>query len=411
MAAVGSNVANASTPGYRRQDVTLSQQEGGGVAASQIQRASDPPLQQAILSGIGSQGAAAAKAGVLSEAQNIFPGPSGAGFGTALSGLWSAWQSVANDPTSVPARQQVLSTASGVASRFRSAALQLTRLRQQVGSEQAAAVTQAGGLLTQIASLNRRIGGAPAGLGRNALENQQSGLVEQLAALVGVQSQRQSNGTLVLYNGGTQVLSAAGQAASLTLTAGVLRWSGGGSVVGGSIGGQQSAAASLTGYLSNLNALAKTVIGRVNSAQAQGYDLSGHAGQDQFAGSSAATMRVSSAMTTGGLAASATGAEGDGANAQAIADLGGTGSGSIAQQLAGYVSAVGSGVQQAQEAQSASSQQLASLRALGQSAWGASLNTQAVAMTEAQRSYQAAAVYVQTQGQLLNSLMQAMAGA
>ena len=411
MAAVGANVANTSTPGYRRQDVTLSEQEGGGVATTQIQRASDPPLEQAVLAGIGAQGEAAARADVLSETQNIFPGPSGAGFGTALNDFWSAWQSVANNPTSVPARQQVLSTASVLAARFQSAALQLTQLQEQVGAQQSAGITQVNGLLAQIASLNKRIGGTTAGLGRNTLENEQSGLVEQAAALVGIQSQRQSNGTLVLYNGGTEIVSASGQPANLTVVAGTPRWSGGSPAAGGSIGGQQVAEGSLGGYFSNLNALANTVMSHVNNAQARGYDLNGNVGQNLFTGSSAATMAVSSTMTVDGLAASTSGAAGDGANAQAVADLGGIGTGSIAQQLAGYVSATGSDVQQAQEDQTASSQQLAGIRTLGQSAWGASLNTQAVAMTEAQRSYQAAAIYVQTQGQMLNSLIQAMANA
>ncbi len=79
------------------------------------------------------------------------------------------------------------------------------------------------------------------------------------------------------------------------------------------------------GYISQLDALAASITGSVNTVHAGGYGLDGSTGNDFFAGTTAATIGISAAVagSVDAIAASSTagGIPGDGANVVALAQL------------------------------------------------------------------------------------------
>ncbi len=406
MSAVGSDVANAATPGYHQEVTAFLPNAQGGVTASNT-RVSDPPAAQAILSALGTNGGATGQYQLLSVAQSIFPGAQSGGIQGALDQFWSAWQSLANDPTSLPARNQVLTQAGVVSAQFNSISQALGQLVQQAQGQQATQVAQVNSILKQLGQLNQQIGASPAGSGRDALENKQSNLLQTLGGLVGVQGLRQANGTLALWNGGEEIVSGNGTTDTLAIPSGSApMWSSGVAATGGAVGGVNTARSQISGYVAELNALANSVISGVNTAQIAGFDLAGHAGLPLFIGASAATMGVNSAVGANQLAASSSGAEGDGSNAQTIADLGGAGVGSIAQQIASTTSQIGADVAQAQSDQTASAQGLANLQKAGAAIWGVNTDQAGILMVEEQRAYQAAATYTQALSQMMQTLVQ-----
>jgi|GEM_PF-3653316 len=406
MSAVGADVANSATPGYHQEVTSFVPGEQGVVSASNT-RVSDPPAAQAILAALGTSGSATGQSQLLQVAESIFPGSQSGGIKGALDQFWSAWQGLANDPTSIPARNQVLTQAGIVASQFNSISQELGQLQQQALGQQTTQVAQVNSLVSQLGQLNQQIGASPPGSGRDALENQQSSILQTLGGLIAVQGIRQPNGTLQLWNGGQQIVSSHGTTDPLSQVPGAApAWSSGIQAVGGAVGGVNAAERQITGYVSDLNTLAVSVMNSVNAGQAAGYDASGAAGLPLFTGTDAATMAVNPAVGASQLAASASGAPGDGSNAQSIADLGGAGVGSIAQQLSSVTSQIGADVAQAQSNQTATAQGLANLQKAGAAIWGVNTDQAGILMVEAQRSYQAAGTYIQALSQMMQTLVQ-----
>lgn len=405
VAAVGSNVANAGSTGYQAEAITTTESQDGGTQA-QTTRITDAPTEQSILLATGTQAAAQNQASTLNLAQSIFPGQTGTGLESALDSLWSAWQSLASTPTNAAAQQQVISTAQVVAQQFNTAAAGLNNLLVQTASAQSTQVQQANQLIGQIAQLNQQIAGTPGSSGKAALENQQSGLIQQLAAIVDVQSSRaQTTGVVTLWNGGgssnTEIVSPDGTYQALSSA---LEWGADEPVAGGGLAGYTAAQAQVQGYIADLNTLAASVVSQVNALQASGYTTAGTAGEALFTGSDASSMALAPAATAAGLASSQSGAAGDGSNAQAEADLGGTQAGGIMQDLAAITTGIGTDVSTATANAQSSQDQLNSLQSTGQAVWGVDLNQQAVQLEEAQQSYQADAQLLQVQSQMLDSL-------
>ncbi len=110
------NTANASTPGYSRQRVTLVEsapfsypafnrsglpgQLGTGVSVATIERVRDSFLDLQVRSQLTLQGQWQTRSDELAKVESVFPEPGGSGLGTALNTFWNAWQDLAADPTS-----------------------------------------------------------------------------------------------------------------------------------------------------------------------------------------------------------------------------------------------------------------------------------------------------------------------
>ena len=159
------NIANASTPGYSRQVVSLATQGadplgsgwvGRGVQITSINRVYDAALtaqSRTATSGLQQFYTFATLAG---RVDNLFS-DSATGLATTLQQFTNAAQGVANAPTSTAARQVLLSQANALVARLKGYNDSLNAIGGQVDTQLASEASSVSSLATNIAGLNRQI--------------------------------------------------------------------------------------------------------------------------------------------------------------------------------------------------------------------------------------------------------------
>lgn len=213
---VSDNVSNVNTPGYVRkiadQQTLISQGVGSGVEVARIRLATDRFLQAASLNA----GAEASRQGVRYELydriQSLFGDPGGTtGFFSQVDGVFAAFASSAEDPTSSPRRQDALFKTQALFDEANRIAKSIQAVREDADGRVQSAVEKANSLLQQIEGLNLEIARATVVNGdASGAETAQSALIGQLAELmdirvtvrpVGGVSIRTGNGTLLAGEG------------------------------------------------------------------------------------------------------------------------------------------------------------------------------------------------------------------
>ena len=456
------NLANISTPGYAQQVVNLSdfspstaQGVGEGVQIVSVTQNTSTLDEQQNLIAQGQLGAANESSQIMGLVQNSFPEPSSNGLQSQLSTLWSDLSTLAAQPNSQAAQQQVVQDASSVASTMNSTYTQLSSISQQLvtnlggaGSSNGGYVQQANQLLSEIANLNGSIIAAQnGGQNVNALSDQMRSDVTSLGTLLGVRTITQANGSVTVLSGGIQLVSGThavtlnttGQPATSNLA--VETAAGNVLPAGGQIGALlQAANTTIPSYLSQLSSVANSLATNLNTLQSQGVSASGVPGPASasaappYAGATLPSIFVDNASATTYTAgttaastitinpqllanptliatASGTSTAGvatiDPTTAQAMANVGqlATGPNSIYQSL---VANVGNDTAQANNAQSTTQAMASSTSAQLLSVEGVSTNEQTVNMLSAQQAYQASAAVINSTTTALNALLAAV---
>ncbi len=306
------NVANASTPGYDREMVNLTEAlpqsngsatVGAGVVVAGISRAYSQAAANQLNTSQSTLGQLTALQSYTSQIDNLF-GTTAGGLSTALQSFYSAWSDVANNPTSTAARQALLSQAQSVATSFQNASSQLNTLNTDVNSRITTDVGQINSIATQISALNKQIvvsTGQNGGQQPNELLDQRDLLLSNLSQLVGVTTTTDSNGALNVFIGNGQPLVLQGQTTALTTVPNQFNASQleistsalNGNVISdritsGDLGGLLSARTQVINpALNQLGQVATALSQTVNSQQAQGLDLKGQFGAAIFSTPSA----------------------------------------------------------------------------------------------------------------------------
>ncbi|WP_420478777.1 flagellar hook-associated protein FlgK [Brevundimonas sp. FT23028] len=213
---VSDNVSNVNTPGYVRKvadQVALSSQGvGSGVEVARIRLATDRFLQAASLSA----GAEAARQGVRYELydriQSLFGDPGGdSGFFAQVDGVFSAFASSAEDPTSSPRRQDALFKTQALFDEATRIANQIQAVREDADGRIQSAVENANNLLGQIEALNVEIARAKVVNGdASGAETAQAALVDQLAQLMDVRVTARTIGGITIRTGNGALLAGEG---------------------------------------------------------------------------------------------------------------------------------------------------------------------------------------------------------
>ena len=432
--AVGQNITNAGTPGYVDEEVSLESVGtgagpgaislyGGGVQVAGLDRLSDLPLQSQMLAGQSGDGALAARQSGMAGIQQLFPEPTGTGsISTALSGYWTAWGNLQKNGADSSARQQLLDAGSTLAGALNAASAGITQVAETARDQLAPTVTAINGLTSQIAALNQSIvASGAAGRVNGHLEDQRDALVSQLSNQIGVRVSLQADGSETISAGtGSLVVgstsqalqvSGSGSATSITWQSG----SGPVAVSGGTLGGLlQTVDTDVPTYTAALDTVASTLIHSVNQAQAQGIDLTGAAGKPFFSGTGAADISVALANPDGIAAASAStpvppvpAHNTDGSNAAAIAELA-TATGGPDATYASFVGGLGNDVAQLKTQLGAQSQVTSTATAAYRSQTGVDTNQELTEMVQYQNAYSAAAKYISTVDQTMQSLLAAI---
>ena len=301
------NVANASTPGYDRETVNLTEAVpqsngaatiGAGVVVSGINRAFSQAAANQLNTSQSSLGQLNALQNYSNQIDNLF-GTTLGGLSTALQSFYSAFSDVANNPTSTASRQALIGQAQSVASSFQNASGELNSLNTDVNSRITADVTQINSIAKAISALNGQIvtgtaqdGGQPP----NELLDQRDQLVSNLSQLVGISTTTDPNGALNVFVGNGQPLVLQGQTTALTTVANQFNATQleisntassaviSNNITSGDLGGLLAARAQVINpALNQLGQVATALSRTVNSQQAQGLDLSGNLGANIFA--------------------------------------------------------------------------------------------------------------------------------
>ena len=213
----GHNIANVSTPGYNRQKVELGARAaqgscsgfiGSGVDLQTVQRQLSTFIVSEIRTTTSGLKASETFHELSARIDNMLADPAG-GLSPSLQQFFDGWHGVAADPSSVPARQVLMSDAEGLVQRFHSLAERLDTLRADVDQRLVSLAGEANALAAGIAQVNERIirdQGEFSGNPANDLLDQRDELVRELAELFDVNTLVQSNGAMNVTIGRGQAL-------------------------------------------------------------------------------------------------------------------------------------------------------------------------------------------------------------
>ncbi len=213
------NIANANTPGFARQRVTLvpsmpytvpafnrsglAGQVGTGVLVASITRVRESvfDLQYRVQSQ--ALGEASTLVDAYAQIEAVFNEPTEAGLGTLLDRFWRAWQAVGNQPEDLAARAALVQDATTLATNLNRMRRQLTELQTDTVTKLTLQVSEVNSIAERLASLNQQIVAALAtGQTPNDLMDQRDLLLDKLARFTGATIRPLPNGAVNIYLGG-----------------------------------------------------------------------------------------------------------------------------------------------------------------------------------------------------------------
>jgi flagellar hook-associated protein 1 FlgK len=229
------NIANAQTPGYIAETANLSSVPGGagdrvgsGVQVLSITQATNALLSANNWQAQGALSNLSALQESLSAIENVFPLPtqaagstsatSGSGISGLLSSFWSAWDAIAQNPSSLAPRTEAVDGAQGLVTALHQAATQLTQITQHTVTQLTDQLTQVNSLLAQAARLNHSIVAQGSGAASASLSDQLRAVIDTLSKFAGADVQMQSDGTATISIGGMAVVQGS-TAVTLTVVA------------------------------------------------------------------------------------------------------------------------------------------------------------------------------------------------
>lgn len=213
----GHNITNATTEGYSRQTVELATRNpfaaangfiGTGVNVTTIQRVYDQFLSDQVTARNSTFNQLDMMQQLSSGIDNLL-GDDDVGLNPAMQNFFNAMQDVANNPTSIPSRQVLISEAESLASRFVSMDDVFSNAQNNVNQQITAITNEINGIAESIVGLNKSIvleSGAADGQPPNDLLDKRDLLVNQLAELVSVSTVARDDGSLDVFIGNGQTL-------------------------------------------------------------------------------------------------------------------------------------------------------------------------------------------------------------
>lgn len=229
LATVSNNIANVNTEGYTRQVVELSTSapeltggsyDGKGVYVSNISRVYDQYLYDRVISRTSTFAQTDTFLQSTKELDATFGEPSTSMAGP-LQSFFNAVQDVASNPTSLPARQVVLSEGATLVDRFQALDQQLNNMNLTVNGQLSVAVTEINNISTSIKNLNIEITSAVGASGGTGLPNdlldERDRLILKLAEFTQVKTTVQGDQSMNVYIGTGQALVLGGDANRLKI--------------------------------------------------------------------------------------------------------------------------------------------------------------------------------------------------
>ena len=430
------NIANVGTEGYARRRVVAeavgapsrpamwSRYDGGGdgVAVSGLDRMADALLDVRARREHGKQGYLDVRQSVLERVESGIGEPGDNGVAAAIADFRSAWHDLANNPGSDAARAQVLGRAASLADALRVQARNVDAESGDLRVRALADVAEINTVASDLAGTNKSIAIANLnGTDAGVLLDQRDQLALRLSELTGATTTQradggfdvsvngvplvtgQNAGTLQIASGITATGDADGSPITFTVT------DGSGTVavpagMTGDLGGVTDLlTTTLPAYAAGLGAVAQQLAEEVNAQHQAGYDAAGNPGQPFFSydpADPAGTLAVALTAPAQVAASSIPGGGLDADNASALAGV--TGVEESYQRLVN-----GFGTEVASVRRLAANQQVLTSQVDGsrEQLSGVNLDEEMVAMSSAQRAYEAAARVMTTVDSVLDTLI------
>lgn len=185
------NIANASTDGYTRQradlesvwfDMGPNNPSGFGVNVDDIERIRDSFLDYQVRNATSEQGTNQSISNYLSQIQDIINEPSNTGISTLITNFYGAWNSLASNPTSTSAQQQVVENTKMLTDALNGTYSNLQDLKTNCHKALDTQITTINSTLDQIDSLNSQIMQTKAlGVEPNDLMDKRDSLLDTLS--------------------------------------------------------------------------------------------------------------------------------------------------------------------------------------------------------------------------------------
>lgn len=454
LSTTSNNISNVNTDGYSRQRANQStltpEMRGGnyfgtGVQISSVERMYDNFLSGQVRLFTSQQGQQSTFHSYASQVDDMM-GSEALGLNNGFSAFFNAVSEVADDPTSIAARQVMLSEADALAKRFNTLDSNLTQLDRQVDYDITTAVEKINNLSESIADLNQSILEAR---GTNQAEpndllDKRDQLINELSEYVSVNTLTQSDGSVTVMVGSGQALVVGSSNYSLsTITdtsttpprLGIGHGTNGvditAQITGGSIGGALEFRSSIIDDArAELNLLAQSLVEGFNAVHnnvtnlanggAGAVDLNGNGGGDFFDAANITAATISVAITDPRLIAASSqnnAGAGNNENALLLADLQSDSSlvtvsagvtRSLSEHYGVVVADVATRTGQAEASLETQSALLQQTQQRFDSVSGVNLDEEAASLIKYQQAYQAASQIIVVSNTIFDSLISAV---
>jgi len=427
------NIANVSTPGYRRQELILAENNSPnvGVHVVDVRRSIDHYLGRRILLENAKTSYAQTKADTLEHLENTVATLGDNSLQSSLNAFFSSWRELTARPQDTALRTTVLSKSQALADRIHVAADDLTVLQNNLDSEVSAQVDEVNTLLDEVAGLNTQILQIETETNQeaSALHDKRDLALEKLSELIGATSFDPGDGSRTVLIGEGLTVVQAGHvqriATSPDPTTGLNQITFDGKTINyrlhnGKIGALlELRDQEITTRMGTLDNFAFDLQTAVNGVHRVHFDLAGVTGRDFFAPIGAVSGAATSltldagvknnpnAIATAQLLATV---PGDNRGAEAMVQLenqlvAGGGQQTLSQVLSGLVSGVGESRRQSLANVDFQEERLGALEALREGQSGVSLEEQMLQLSRYQRAFQAASRIVTTVDEMLEDLI------
>lgn len=312
MAAIGENIANASTDGYARRSVTTAESGAstatmatyttranfGGTQVMSVNRATDPYLDASVRMTGMALGSSNARLRWLSDTETAL-NDTNIGIGTLMTGMFQNMEKLAANPTDKSLRVTTLDSISRVTEAFNQTAADLDTVASGIATEAGAAVDTVNQALNALADINNSLLRAQPGTSAYAqlLDSRDSALGDLTENLNVDISFGAHDSAQISYNG--QVLVQGNVASNLsvatnsdgTLALSLTDGTALSTPANGALGGLFSAASTVAQRHDSLDTLAENFVTSMNDWHAQGLTDANAAGGALLSyGGSAATI-------------------------------------------------------------------------------------------------------------------------
>jgi flagellar hook-associated protein 1 len=400
------NIANAQTPGYSRQEATLTAAPGLHVSAGAVAGGAGAVLGTGVEVGAYTRmrdgfldlqyraqsmglGEKSTLSDGLSRVDEQLGEPSDTGLSGLMSSYWDSWDTLASNPADPSAKAAVVSNGKAVAGALNDLDARLAAISDSAAAEYASLATDAGnevaGHAADLAQLNAAIKQEVTnGRQPNDLLDQRDLVLDKLSALGQVSTTDNGDGTLTVSFGGAATPLVDGATGTVT-------WPQTLTAPGGKLGALQTLQTTIAGYRSDLDAVAGSLASAVNGV---------HGTPPFFTGSTAATLAVG--VTASTLQSSTSGLAGANDIAMAVAGLR---KGAADNAYAALVGRIGAETASATRAAATQTSIVSTLDERRQSVSGVSMDEEMTNMVRFQRGYQASARMMSTMDEMLDTLI------